>query len=123
MDESDKKHARRLRGLRFALRVLVIVVLVGWTCRLTGGFQYSTNLTRLPAACTVTTEETFTDKPDTAVGAEVKMPKDDPTLQKRVIREESSWVQFAHSALILGSQIAVLGLLVWGIVALTMHED
>ncbi len=121
MDE--KTFAQRMRVARFVVRVLVIVALVTAACRMGLRLRSSAESTQSPAVCTVMTEETFAEKPDKPDDADGKSSKDVPTPQKRIIKERSSWVQVAHSTLLLGSQAALLAMLVWGIVAVMKQED
>lgn len=121
MDE--KTFAQNMRVARFVVRVLIIVAIAIGACHMGYRLCSLVGTIQRPAACTAMTEEIYADKQDQTVGDDDKSSKDTPMLQKRIIKEESSWVQFAHSTLLLGSQAVVFAILVWGIVTVTKHDD
>ena len=125
VDEDEKIHARRMRVARFRVRIMVLITLL-----LGGGFALhkfivSASGAERPAVCVVTTEELLLDE-DEVMSSNVDTNGtsiDEPRSNSWIVKSESSWVQFAHTALVLSTQCAVLAFLLWGIVAVVRQED
>ncbi len=125
MDEDEKRHARRMRVSRFGVRILVLAALL-----LGGGFALhqfilSSSGAERPAVCVVTTEELLLDE-DEVMSSNVNTNGtsiDEPRSNSWIVKSESSWVQFAHTALLTSANCIVLALFLWGIVAVVRQED
>jgi hypothetical protein len=150
MNEVDKNHAKWMCWCRYGLRVVVVAFLLvqvfAWSNRLTESLRSA----KLPAVYVLTTEEFMADSQDKPMSQPPSVPPGSPAVsisptslppvsavinitpqaskqdsdpQKRVVKKESSWVQFAHSTLLFVTQAVVLAVLVWGIVAVVKHDD